>query len=125
VVSGHIHSVEILRDRNFKRHLVNPYVRYLKLICMHIAEITVAELILWCYTDQFGPKTQIGILHFSKLTQLHNSNTILELFSGSEYVYKMHAGILRENLEQYEMNASGYTLFKSVTVTGTVTVTHR
>ena len=84
---------------------------------MHIAEITVAEPILWCYTDQFGPKTQIRILHFSKLTQLHNSNTILELFSGSEYVYKMHAGILRENLEQYEMNASGYTLFKSVTVT--------
>ena len=37
----------------------------------------------------------------------------------------MHAGILRENLEQYEMNATEYTLFKSVTVTGTVRVTHR
>jgi hypothetical protein len=28
----------------------------------------------------------------------------------------MHTGILRENLEQYEMNATEYTLFKSDTV---------
>jgi hypothetical protein len=41
----------------------------------------------------------------------------LGIILGSEYVYKMHAGILRENLEQYEMNATEYTLFKSVTVT--------
>jgi hypothetical protein len=32
--------------------------------------------------------------------------------------------ILRNNLEQYKGNAAGYTLFKSVTVSGTVTVGH-
>ena len=56
--------------------------------------MTVAELILWCYTDQFGLKTQIGILCFSRMTQLCNGNTILGLCAGTEYVYKMHVGIL-------------------------------
>ena len=34
----------------------------------------------------------------------------------------MLVDILRNNLERYEGNAASYTLFKSVTVTGTVTV---
>ena len=31
--------------------------------------------IIWCYNGRFGPKTQIRILHTSRLTQLCNSNT--------------------------------------------------
>ena len=85
--------------------------------------MTIAESILWCYTDRFGIKIQIRILPFSRLTRLHNSNTISELFMGIEYVYEMCVSSLKENLEQHEMNAARYTVFKSVTVTGTVTVT--
>ena len=64
--------------------------------------------ILWCYN---GLKTQIGILHTSRLT---HSNTIRELSSGMEYVDTMLVDILRNNLEQYEGNAARYTLFKVV-----------
>jgi hypothetical protein len=43
---------------------------------------------------------------------------------GIEYVYEMCVSSLKKKLEQHEMNAARYTVFKSVTVTGTVTVTH-
>ena len=85
--------------------------------------MTTAESILWCYTDRFGLKTQIGILPFSKLIQLHNSNTISELLVGTEYVHRMHLSSSKENLEKYVVNAARCTPFKSVTVTDTVTVT--
>ena len=73
--------------------------------------------ILWCYNGQFGLKTQIGIFHHSRLTQLPDSNTIRELSSGTEYVDKMLVDILRGILGRYEGNAAGCALFKSVTVT--------
>jgi len=79
--------------------------------------MALVESILWCYNDWFGSKTQIGILHSSRLTWLHDSNTIWELSSGTEYVNKVCVKILREDLEQYDGNAARYTLFKSVTVT--------
>ena len=40
-----------------------------------------------------------------------------------KYVDMMHVDVLRKNLERYEGNSVGYTPLKSVTVTGTVTVT--
>jgi hypothetical protein len=51
--------------------------------------MALIESILQCYNDKFGLKTQIRILCSSKLTQLHNSNTIWELSSGMEYVNKV------------------------------------
>src|ERR1700683_2435522 len=100
--------------------MVNTYVKYLKLMCRN----DHCRIDFWCYTDRFGPKTPIRILHFSRLTQLHDSNIILELFSSTEYVDKMNVCILKGILEQYEVSVARYTLFKSVTVTGTVTATH-
>jgi len=79
--------------------MVNPYTRYLKLI-------SVAELILWCYTDQFGPKTQIEILTLLKADSIAQQKHHLSIIFRVRNVYKMHAGILREILEQYEINAT-------------------
>ena len=38
--------------------------------------MALVGLILWCYNGRFGLKTQIGILHTSRLTQLCNSNML-------------------------------------------------
>ena len=58
------------------------------------------------------PKRDITLLR----AELRNNNTILKLFVGTEYVYKMYVGIYIKR--KFGMNAARCTLVESVTLTG-------
>ena len=47
MVSGDIHSAKTLGDRNFKKYMVNPYARYLRLICRNNCCRTDSLVLHW------------------------------------------------------------------------------